>query len=447
MVGITVGFLQNWQKMWFAVTSTDQAFAALKKDGSVVTWGNADYGGDKTNLSGVKEIFSAPRAFAALKKDGSVVTWGDPRYGGDSSGVDLSRQSKKPFFQPDMLLAALKTNGSVVTWGYDNYGGDSSSVRRDLSSRVVNIFSTDYAFAAVRSNGLVVTWGFPDYGGESNAVSRDLVGTKSIFSTPRAFAALKKDGSVVTWGQDSYGGDSSGVDADLEEGARGIVSTDYAFAVLKDDDSVVTWGRSQYGGDSSAVSEHLEGIIKGVSWTPPTSGKVGVPLMLDAVKGTLNGDTVSYRWVSGQCSFDSGTETAERTLKFTDGGNCVVMAVVERVGYDAWSLEKTISVAVGTLTGLSWTPSTNGVVGESLVLDDVTGIQQGDNVSYTYVSGECSFDEKKMTLTFSDAGDCIVKATVERVGLQPLETREIQSSQWHWERLVDWVGHLQTLEL
>ena len=32
--------------------------------------------------SGVSEIFSTYGAFAALKEDGSVVTWGDGSYGG-----------------------------------------------------------------------------------------------------------------------------------------------------------------------------------------------------------------------------------------------------------------------------------------------------------------------------------------------------------------------------
>ena len=66
-----------------------RAFAALKDDGSVVTWGNARDGGDSSSVSsslssGVSQIFSNYRAFAALKDDGSVVTWGDSNHGGNS---------------------------------------------------------------------------------------------------------------------------------------------------------------------------------------------------------------------------------------------------------------------------------------------------------------------------------------------------------------------------
>ena len=59
------------------------AFAMIKADGSVVTWGYGSNGGDSTlvarQLNGtvdVMQIFSANYAFAALRADGSVVTWG-----------------------------------------------------------------------------------------------------------------------------------------------------------------------------------------------------------------------------------------------------------------------------------------------------------------------------------------------------------------------------------
>ncbi|MGY3945715.1 hypothetical protein, partial [Aeromonas tecta] len=67
------------------------AFAALKQDGSVVTWGSTGSGGDSSavqaQLTNVKAIYNAQGAFAALKQDGSVVSWGNAGFGGDSSAV------------------------------------------------------------------------------------------------------------------------------------------------------------------------------------------------------------------------------------------------------------------------------------------------------------------------------------------------------------------------
>ena len=106
----------------------------------------------------------------------------------------------------------------MVTWGDSYYGGDStsdvgtltgvtSSVATQLSSGVVNIFSTIVAFAALKEDGSVVTWGDDDSGGDSESVATQLSsGVVNIFSTYDAFAALKEDGSVVTWGDEDSGG-------------------------------------------------------------------------------------------------------------------------------------------------------------------------------------------------------------------------------------------------
>ena len=66
-------------------TSTSEAFAAILADGSVVTWGDEDFGGDSSavqdQLRGVQQIQATHRAFAAILEDGSVVTLGFCRLG------------------------------------------------------------------------------------------------------------------------------------------------------------------------------------------------------------------------------------------------------------------------------------------------------------------------------------------------------------------------------
>ena len=41
----------------------------------------------QAQLLDVKQIYASDAAFAALKQDGSIVTWGHPEYGGDSSTI------------------------------------------------------------------------------------------------------------------------------------------------------------------------------------------------------------------------------------------------------------------------------------------------------------------------------------------------------------------------
>ena len=76
---------------WPATSSNSITFAALLADGTVVTWGFGDCGGESSAvqhlLRDVHQIQRSDRAFAAILLDGSVVTWGDPEYGGDSLAV------------------------------------------------------------------------------------------------------------------------------------------------------------------------------------------------------------------------------------------------------------------------------------------------------------------------------------------------------------------------
>ena len=86
--------------------------------------GTSNFGGDSSSVasqlsSGVTEIFSTEAAFAALKSDGTVVTWGYSNSGGDSSSVASQLNSGvTKISSTDGAFAALKSDGTVVTWGF-----------------------------------------------------------------------------------------------------------------------------------------------------------------------------------------------------------------------------------------------------------------------------------------------------------------------------------------
>ena len=123
--------------------------------------------------------------YAALKDDGSVVTWGASDYGGNSSSVASHLQSGVvDIFSNTFSFAALKDDGSVVSWGNSIRGGDSSSVSNQLQSGVVQIFSTHVAFAALKDDGSVITWGHPDHGADNSSVSDQLQSGVVSFADP-----------------------------------------------------------------------------------------------------------------------------------------------------------------------------------------------------------------------------------------------------------------------
>lgn len=103
------------------------------------------------------DIYSTDSAFAAVLKDGTVVTWGDKECGGDSSSVKTSLRRVHKIFSTSRAFAAILEDGTVVTWGDEKCGGDSSNIKSALIG-VKKIYSTSWAFAAVLKNG-----GFEDF--------------------------------------------------------------------------------------------------------------------------------------------------------------------------------------------------------------------------------------------------------------------------------------------
>ncbi|SHE48717.1 delta-60 repeat domain-containing protein [Lampropedia hyalina DSM 16112] len=215
------------------------AFAAIKKDGSVVAWGHPDTGGSTEGVAGldsdVVQIFTNHAAFAALKADGSVVAWGNPEAGGSMEGVqDLLQSGVKHVFSNSYAFAALKDDGSVVAWGHPAYGGSTEGVA-GLGSGVVQVFSSDTAFAALKDDGSVVAWGDPEKGGSTGDVDGLLQGNvRQVFSNQFGFAALKEDGSVVVWAD----GNDASLAAGPDDNVVQVFSGAYIFSFLKADGSV-----------------------------------------------------------------------------------------------------------------------------------------------------------------------------------------------------------------
>ncbi|RYZ41113.1 MAG: hypothetical protein EOO71_13380, partial [Myxococcaceae bacterium] len=124
-----------------------QVVAALRDDGTVVTWGGgaghpallpAELG---ARLTGVRTLCSTAMAFAALKHDGSVVVWGDAAFGGVPSEEAAARLTHgvTKVTSNRSAFAALMDDGSVVTWGKAASGGDSHAVAGKLTSGVERI--------------------------------------------------------------------------------------------------------------------------------------------------------------------------------------------------------------------------------------------------------------------------------------------------------------------
>ena len=152
-------------------------------------------------------------AFAAIRRDGSVVTWGDGLAGGDSSAVQNELKNVVQVQAAGSAFAALRTDGSVVTWGRSD-AGDSRRVQAQLKN-ITSIQTNGAAFAALRADGSVITWGSRVEGGDSSLAQGLLQDVTCIQASNAAFAAIRVDGSIVTWGRACAGACSKRVREEL----------------------------------------------------------------------------------------------------------------------------------------------------------------------------------------------------------------------------------------
>ena len=119
------------------MASARGAFALFYSGGGLVGWGDqecADISDVREDLWGVQHLQATSRAFAAVLSDGRVVTYGDADFGGDSSRVQSELSDVLQIQATNGAFAAILADGSVVSWGRRGFGGDSSAVQDKLKS-------------------------------------------------------------------------------------------------------------------------------------------------------------------------------------------------------------------------------------------------------------------------------------------------------------------------
>ena len=130
-------------------------------NGSVVTWGVLDFGGDSSHvqelLVQVQRIQATDDALAAILEDGSVVTRVSPDCGGDSS------QAQEQLVQVQQIQATGYACGPGSV-----QAGEAAARCREQVVRIHQIQAIGAAFA------FVLQWGAPDCGGDSSRIQSQL---------------------------------------------------------------------------------------------------------------------------------------------------------------------------------------------------------------------------------------------------------------------------------
>jgi hypothetical protein len=219
--GTTAGTPPPSDGGYFCIAGGFNVAAAIKSNGSIVTWGNtsspAYIGPIDDNY---KTIVATINGFAALKNDGSIVSWGEYSTGAPISTGYLAIATTGAGY------AALHTNGTIASWGYSTTGAPTDS-------GYTAIATTLYAFAALKYDGSIKSWGSSSYGGTGAPTDSGYI---AISSSQDGFAALKSDGTIKSWGG------TSSSNAPIDNGYNSIAASSFGFAALKFDGSITSWG-------------------------------------------------------------------------------------------------------------------------------------------------------------------------------------------------------------
>jgi len=229
---------------------------ALQKDGTVVAWGQDNFGQCTVpnGLTNVIQVAAGGSHSLALKADGSVVAWGSNDRGQEDVPSGLS--NVVAIAASGSRSLALTSEGTVVTWGTNFLG--LSTVPTNLDG-IVGISAGVYHTLALRFDGQVLAWGYNSSG--QTSVPPDLSNVTAIAAGSDNSIALKSDGTVVGWGGSpgqSVPPGLTGVTA-IAAGGDMVNLGDSEGLAVKADHSVVAWGNNSKG-QTSVPADLARGI-------------------------------------------------------------------------------------------------------------------------------------------------------------------------------------------
>lgn len=225
-----------------AVAAGYEHSVALKRDGTVASWGNTPPA--PAGLNNVVAIAAGRYGTLALKRDGTLVGWGSANFG--QLDIPTGLTGVTAMAMGDIHSVAVKQDGTVVAWGRSL--NPQLNPPAGLSDVVAVSASMNYNLALKR-DGTVVAWGIKGIA-ELN-VPAGLNNVVAIVAAPSIALALKSDGTVVAWGSDN----TMKPPANLTD-VVAIDADQYQAVALKRDGTLVKWGYLYL----QSIPDYMQGV-------------------------------------------------------------------------------------------------------------------------------------------------------------------------------------------
>jgi hypothetical protein len=306
---------------WAAVACGSYHTMALKRDGTLWSWGNNDTGqlgrpvsaehparipGQVGTADDWTAIDCGGYHSVALRSDGTLWAWGNNGWGQLGLGDRMDRAAPvqvgtaadwAAFDCGGAHVLALKRDGTLWTWG-SNDDGQLGRTGNALSPGRVGTESTwrsvvggSVHSVAIRGDGTLWSWGSDDHGqlGRSGdpgtpgqvGVDHDWTAAACSYHT----LALKSSGTLWSWGDNADGqlgrpGDTQtpGRVGDADDWVA-VGSGRYHSLALAGDATLLSWGDNEYGqlGDGSFDDSGTPLDVLGLDATAPSVVADGVP--------------------------------------------------------------------------------------------------------------------------------------------------------------------------
>jgi alpha-tubulin suppressor-like RCC1 family protein len=185
---------------------------ALKKDGTVISWGGCGQIVQPTDLTNVVKISAGCLQALAIRKDGDVTSWGahgrkTPE--GLTNIVDICAGGF-----PGRRNLAIKQDSTIIHWGSETSQHDATPPK-ELTNILSVAIGRNHSLA-LQKNGTVFGWGFNEVGQATGVKTTNdsllsaglvAIGKTTLSNIVQIAAhndfnlALKNDGTIVGWGQ------------------------------------------------------------------------------------------------------------------------------------------------------------------------------------------------------------------------------------------------------